>query len=159
MCFYGWLNQNIELFNLILLAVTAFSGIYFGYRQTQINKRLKDLEDYVAVSVVPGNEGTLKIHNVGKINLFLFGFTFGTKTQMFEAGRLLSVGTGDVAHYWLPSPSKTDFVSKKLEASLFLKDQFGKKYITKFGGQIISENSDGSFKFLIYTENTHEVQW
>jgi len=47
------------------------AGIYFGWKQYQINKRMKELADYVAVSIIPLPGFQLQIKNVGRINLYL----------------------------------------------------------------------------------------
>lgn len=49
----------------------AIGALIFGWKQFQINKRMQELADYVAVSIVPLENFSLQIINVGRVNLYI----------------------------------------------------------------------------------------
>src|SRR5437764_468412 len=100
-----------------------------GNRQNEINSRLLALQDYVAVSVTPDQtNGVFKLLNVGKANLYLWGFDMPGNNQRFNKPRLLSAGTSDSSYYWIPRPKVPD-ITKKYDFGfkLYLTDQFDDK--------------------------------
>jgi len=75
--------MNQELFNQAYLhqqywmlgieVLTLFGVSFFAFLQYKINDRLRKLEDYVAISIIPDPNGkfALQFINAGKINLYL----------------------------------------------------------------------------------------
>lgn len=108
-----------------------------GEKQNDINARLLALQDYVAISVVPDPiNGVIKLMNVGKANLYLWGFDMPENNQKLDKPRLISAGTNESSYYWIPPPKVSD-ISKKynFEFKLYLTDQFGDKWISEHGGE------------------------
>lgn len=140
------------------MLLTVLAATYIGVKQYKINKRLTELNDYVAVSAVPG-DGVIELHNVGKSNLYFHGYSIGDKKLMFEKERLLSVETGRTSYYWLPVPAKEDFDSlDSFEFTLYLTDQFNKKYVASFGGD--RKNVEGDKWYIrVWTYKTEVKNW
>jgi len=134
------MNQNLKdiLDFLSTLGVlgTAVGAIIFGLKQTQINKRLNELQDYVAISIVPffdGNDPKLQVVNAGKVNLYLKKYEIGNLTDTFTIEKLIACGSGN-PFYILPVPN--NIIGRELGVKLYLYDEFGNKYIST-GGLVI----------------------
>ena len=127
-----------NFWSIILQLFMAVGLIYFAWRQTQINKRMKELQDYVAISIIPitnspGNY-ELQIMNVGKVNTYLKKFEVGQVSNTFpeEKKRLISVGGNPF--YRIPI---TNFqMGQEMGIKLYLLDEFNNKYVST-GGVII----------------------
>src|SRR3989339_1441183 len=87
-------QADFSFWSTIIQAVTAAGLIYFAHKQTQINKRLQELQDFVAVSVIPLPSGGLNITNVGKTNLYLKKWEIGQIHEFFERSILLPAVNG-----------------------------------------------------------------
>src|SRR3989338_4384720 len=86
-----------EIFNfwsIVLQILTAGGLIYFAWRQTQINKRMQELADYVAVFMIPMANFSLQIKNVGRSNLYLHKWEIGSLTETYVKPRILPTGEG-----------------------------------------------------------------
>lgn len=142
----------IDVFTLLI-------AIIIGGFQIAINTRLKALQDYTAVVAVPGKNSKIVLHNAGKVNLYLWGFDMPGNVQRFDRPRLLPVGTGDTAYFWINPPSKENLVNgKEFGFKAYLKDAFGKKYTADFGGR--AEHSEsGDLKVTIWTYDMKEEKW
>lgn len=116
-----FLKNNSEI--IALLATSA--AVYFAYLQTKINKRLQDLEDYVAVSIVPRENFRLDIMNVGKINLYLHKWEAGVQTENFMEPVLIPAGTASFISI-LIKPE----IGKKL-VKFYLTDEFKRKFLSR----------------------------
>lgn len=92
-----------NFWSIIIQALTASGLIYFAFRQTQINKRSQELQDFVAVSVIPLPSGGLNITNVGKTNLYLKKWEIGQIHEFFERPILLPAVNG--INIAVPTPS------------------------------------------------------
>ena len=145
-------DLDLTRLNTLLLTLAACFSAYAAWRQTQINKRLKDLGDFAAVVAVP-DTNVIKIHNAGKINLYLRAYKYGNDMHVYSEGRLLTVGTGEAAFYWLPLPSQNHFSNGKLSLELFLEDQFGVKYTASFGGELLTAG------LAIWSHKTVRKDW
>jgi hypothetical protein len=122
--------------------------VYFTCRQTQINKkieeinkRMQELEDYVAVSIipitnVPGNNYELQIMNTGKINVYLRKFEKGKISVEFPEGKERLISVGGNPFYRIPISVQDLVIGQELEVKLYLIDEFGNKYLS-LGGFII----------------------
>ena len=108
---------------LIGIATAIFAG--FQYR---INQRMKNLEDYVAITIVPiFDRGIYKIQirNVGRLNIYLHKFEVGDATQNYNNPRLIapSVETAFI----ISVPHR---IGSEMQVKFYLTDEFGKKYIS-----------------------------
>jgi hypothetical protein len=146
-----------EIYSLIIHAFTVVAASVFAIWQIFINRRLKQLNDFVAVSIVPNPEGrNIKLLNTGKINLYIHGFEINGTAKLFDKGRLLSAASMDSAYYWLPVnniPKKGTFAIK-----VWLTDEYDKKYITIGEGESIQHNSDKT-EVRVWTLKTHNEEW
>lgn len=116
--------RYIEVLVPIAVAIIA---VYFVYIQTRINNRLKKIQDYVAVSIVPDNSGAIKIMNVGKINLYLKKAEIGGEIQNYKRAILISVG---ISPFFI-IPIKNIIPNIEMPVKLYLFNEFGKKYLTE----------------------------
>ncbi len=123
--------RNIEVFGPIVVAII---GGYFVFLQTKINKRLQDLEDYVAVSIAPGLANNLLVMNVGKINLYLHKYEVGSETDNFSEPLLIPAGTNS----YFQIPVKFWKNGEKNKVKLYLTDEFSEKYLSR--GEVIIES-------------------
>ncbi len=128
----------LRYIEVISFFIAAIGAVYFGYRQTQINKRMKELQDYVAISIIPitnspGNY-ELQIMNVGKINMYLKKFEIGQVSNTFpeEKERLISVG----GNPFYRVPIVNFQMGQEMDIKLYLLDEFKNKYLST-GGIII----------------------
>lgn len=123
--------MNQETFNqwsLLTQALVALFAIGFAWYQYKINKRLQDLQDYVAISIVPvvtENSPRLKLLNTGKLNLYLHKYEIDGNSQTYEKPRLLACAPE--TWFLLPVPN---IASLEMPVRLYLKDDFEQKYIT-----------------------------
>jgi hypothetical protein len=121
---------NLQYWILVIQILTVVAASIFAIWQVLINKRLKELQDYVAVSMVPffdGNDPKLQVINAGQINLYLKKFDIGTMTTNFEKERLLVCGSGN-PFYILPVPN--NIIGVEIPVKLYLIDEFKNKYIS-----------------------------
>lgn len=116
--------RYIEIFGPIAVAILA---LYFVYVQTKINNRLKKIQDYVAVSIVPDNSGAIKIMNVGKINLYLKKVEIGQEIQNYKKAILISVG---ISPFFIIT-IKNMIPNVEMPVKLYLFNEFEKKYLTE----------------------------
>lgn len=133
---------SLRYIEVISFIVTASGALYFGYiqkkineKQISINKKLVELQDYVAVSLVPFavGEKKIKVMNVGKINLYLKKYEIGSSTETFNDELLIPAGSNPFLIIQLKDVED----NKKNPVKLYLKDEFNKKYIAK--GEVIVE--------------------
>jgi hypothetical protein len=137
-------DSAIEFVIMMATVITAVAACLaalwakgIGDKQNEINTRLLALQDYVAVSVTPDpTNGVIKLLNVGKANLYLWGFDMPENNQRFDKPRLLSAGTNDSSYYWIPGPKVPDITKKyDFEFKLYLTDQFNDKWMSENGGE------------------------
>ncbi len=114
--------RYIEAFSLFFAAGGA---IYFGWRQTQINKRMKELQDYVAISIIPKPDFQLQIMNVGKINLYVHKWEVGTFTETFSQAILIPAAAPSFLLISLSSPQMGQHPVR-----IYLTDESGEKYLS-----------------------------
>lgn len=81
--FFGFLTPTITL----LFGIVAGA---FAYYQYKINLRLKELQDYVGLSIIPLQNLQLQITNVGRTNLYLHRWEVGENSQTFSEPILIS---------------------------------------------------------------------
>ncbi|HWP85930.1 MAG TPA: hypothetical protein VNN17_12105 [Terriglobia bacterium] len=140
------IDQWLQVLGVLFVALAAREASRIGKRQNEINQRLLELQDFVAVVIVPF-DSLIKVLNVGGQNLYLWGFDLPANPQWFERPRLLAAGAREQAWYWLPPPSPTA-VQQGLEFSivLYLEDESGKKWKSEHGGvldHVVLKEKDG----------------
>ena len=82
-------NTLLSYLNVVGIWIAAIGAVYFGYRQYQINKRMQELADYVAVSISPQENFTLQLSNVGRSNLYLHKWEIGSLNETYVKPWLL----------------------------------------------------------------------
>jgi hypothetical protein len=123
----------------IWLEIVATAGaMVFGLWQIFINRRLRKLQDYVAIAVVPDSRtGKINLLNVGRTNLYLCGFDMpDNNMKRFEKPRLIPAGTGDSAYYWIDLPKIHESVIARhyeFGLKLYLEDEFDQKWVSEHG--------------------------
>jgi hypothetical protein len=143
------MTKNIlEIIYIISQITIPTLLVYFTWRQTQINKkieetnkRMQELEDYVAVSIipitnVPGNNYELQIMNMGKINAYLRKFEIGQISYEFPEGKERLISVGGNPFYRIPISAQNLIIGQELDVKLYLIDEFGNKYLS-LGGLMI----------------------
>lgn len=148
--------------------MTFLGALYIGLKQNEINDRLRTLQDYVALVTIPGPEGTIKLINVGKANLYLWGFDMPNNIQRrFEKPRLISTNTGDAAYYWIPAPDLGKIENTTtFDFRFYLTDEYDNKWISENGGDatpIKITQPDGSQKdalqIKVWSYRTSKENW
>lgn len=81
-------TDTYNLISAFLQTITAIGAGVIGWKQYQINRRMQDLSDYVAVSMVPAPQG-FEIMNVGRSNLYLHKWEVGVLRESFVKPLLL----------------------------------------------------------------------
>ena len=147
--------------------ITIVAIVFVGILQWSINKRLTDLQDYVAIAVVPGEHGKIKLLNTGKLNIYMYKIELvpGYVEDYTKKPRLLSAGSGESAWYWLNPPSNIN-KDQELTLKIYVKDELNRKWVSEHGGicdgdvTIEEENKKVSFKILrIWSYGTRRFAW
>jgi len=113
--------RYIEVVGIFIAAVGA---VIFGTKQYQINKRMKELADYVAVSIYPSMQGQLHITNVGRSNLYLHKWEVGPLNETFVRPWLLPIEKKSEIIITIPPLIGQHF------AKFYLTDEKGQRYIS-----------------------------
>lgn len=117
-----------EIFNvwsIILQLFTAGGLIYFAWRQTQINKRMQELADYVAISISPANSFQLQVMNVGRVNLYLYKWEIGSMSATFVKPLLMPTDGKSNILISVQPPQLGQHLAK-----FYLTDEAGEKYLS-----------------------------
>jgi len=122
----------LEYIKTIFIGITAMAGIYFGWKQYQINKRMKELADYVAVSIIPLPGFQLQIKNVGRINLYLHKWEVASLQETYVKPWLLPVDAKSSINLSFSSPPVGQHLLK-----LYLTDENNRKFLTT--GEVVIE--------------------
>ena len=159
------------LIKILTPVATIFIGVWqikINTNQVRINARLKQLQDYVAIAVVPvKEEGRINLLNVGKINLYLWKFDMPGNLHEFEKPRLIAAGSGDAAYYWIPAPPKDSLkVGQEFEFKFYLTDEFDRQWVSEHGGSVDKEvevEQDGkkvsAITGRVWSYRTYEKTW
>jgi len=138
-----FLENWFQILTLLFQILIAIGAMYFAWRQTTINKRLKDLQDTVAISFIidnlqiPGQEKPLRVFkflNVGKINIYIHELQI-PKMKIVEINgepRLIPAVGSDVSFFCYPIPD--NMLNGDFKIILKITDEFGKEYISEHGG-------------------------
>lgn len=147
-----------------ILLATFCGAFYIGLKANEINDRMRVLQDYVAVALIPDSE-TVKLLNVGKVNLYLWGFEMPGNSHHFDRPRLLPAGTNDSAYYWVGPPDVTKVKDNKFDIKLYLTDEFGNKLVTYGGGdltktRVLRDNKEvDAVAIKVWTYETIKKVW
>lgn len=114
-----------DTLSLIGVLGTGIGALLFGWKQTQINKRMQELQDYVAISIIPKPELRLQIMNVGKINLYVHKWEIGLLTENFPKAILIPAAAPS---FLLTSLSSLSIGQHPVK--IYLTDESGKKYLS-----------------------------
>ncbi len=121
----------------------AFGAGWFGWKQHEINRRLKDIQDFVAVSILgffAENEPKLQIKNVGRINLYLHKWEIGGSGEIYKKPRLL--GCSPDLSFMVPVPNQP---STEMSVKIYLTDEYGQRYVSE-GSVIIQSRMSSSIQ-------------
>ncbi|MDD3144630.1 MAG: hypothetical protein PHV23_00805 [Candidatus Gracilibacteria bacterium] len=129
----------LAIFNLILIGV-------IGYFQIKINNNLHKLQKSVAINIEP-NIDSLKLVNVGKINLYIHKFETYGNNHKFTKPRLIAIKS----FYWIPAPDLSNFNDKESEIKVYIEDEFNEKYILT--GFIVKDLGS------VYTTKLEKRKW
>jgi len=150
--------KTVEVFlteHQILIEVgTALGAVVFAMWQISVNRKIRSLQDFVSIAVVPG-EGRIKLLNTGKSNLYLRGFEMPGRRRKFSEGkeRLITAGTGDESYYWLPLPTTVRH-GENFKGRLYLIDEFKRKWVAPWGGTSEKLDND-NVQIMVWT---HQIQ-
>lgn len=145
-----------EIYSLLIQSLTALTASLFALWQIFINLRLKRLNDFVSVVLVPdGKNGVIKLLNTGKINLYIHGFEINGKKDYFKKGRIIAAGPLDSAFYWLPLKNIPH--SGIFDIKIYLTDEYGKKYVVLGQGESI--NHDHHIEVRVWNFKTQKKKW
>lgn len=121
----GW--DIFFAFSTLLIGIATVVFVYFQYK---INDRLKELQDYVGLSIVPLNNLNVQITNVGRTNLYLHKWEVGENVENFEEPILISA-EGKTNLIIVLTPKS---IGKK-RAKFYLTDESRKKFLSE--GEVI----------------------
>ena len=120
--FFGFLGPVISL-------GTGLAIAWFAYVQNKINGRLKKLQDYVGISIVPFSVDStfkLQIKNIGKQNLYLHKFEINSTGETYEKPRILACGSDTVFIVNIPN----NILGIEMPVRLYVTDESDEKYIS-----------------------------
>lgn len=148
---------KFEIYSLILGAITTVGALVFAFLQAKINWRLAKLNSFVALAIVPNPaDGSIKLLNSGKINLYIHAFEINNHKTYYNSRRLISAGTLDAAYYWLPTSSVPRAGSFNIK--VWLTDEFGTKYVTEGEGESTLIDNTKS-RVELWTLKTEKKKW
>lgn len=120
-------TEDFNLISAITTSITAVFAVMIGIWQIKINERLRKLQDYVALSIVPSSQGLpqLEIMNVGRSNLYLHKWEIGSLNETFvkpmllptdaKSKILIAVASGQIgqhlAKFYLTDESNSKYLS------------------------------------------------
>jgi len=150
-----------------ILLMTFLGALYIGFKQNEINDRLRALQDYVAVAAVPDTvNNVIKLINTGKTNVYLWGFDLPGNIQRFDKARLISAGAKDEAYYWINPPTFADpHKINFFDFKIYLTDEFGNKWISEHGGEatpttvVVKGKPTPALRSIIWSYKTFKSEW
>lgn len=124
----------IGIAGVVAIIFAAILAFVVSQNQVEISDRLLKLQDYVAISVTPGQESTVALWNTGKANVYMWGFDMPNNNIRFNKPRLISPST--VANYWIPAPNLGEISETTgFDFKLYLTDEYDNKWISENGGE------------------------
>lgn len=165
-----WFKDKPEHTQNILLLLTLMVAVYLGVQQNkislqqnEISSRLQQLDDFVAVVALPGQNDVIKLINTGKINLYVYGYknVLAPTTTIFIKPRLISSGTLDASYFWIYTKNIIVPIMDdgSFSFNFYLKDEFNKKYVAEFGGMIEPVFGTIDWKVMTWTYRTYPKDW
>jgi len=126
--------QEIVLRYLEVIGIigAATGAIIFGWKQYQINKRMQELSDYVAVSIIPMKNFRLQIKNVGRSNLYLHKWEIGSLSETYTRSWILPAGEGSQILITIPPQQQGQHLAK-----FYFTDERDIKYLST--GEVVIE--------------------
>lgn len=120
-------QDNLNLILVTLQFLTTAGLVYFAWRQTQINKRMQELADYVAVSMIPDPSGNLQLQimNVGRSNLYLHKWEVGSISETLVKPWLLPTDAKAKILIAIQPPQVGQHLAK-----FYITDENNQKYIS-----------------------------
>lgn len=144
---------SYEKTSLVIQSIIAIGAVIFGFWQILINRRLKALQDFVAITIVPG-DANIRALNTGKINLYIHKFEMPGNVRAFARPRMVPAGGGDSSYYWLPLPSISSVTEGQVfSIMIYLTDQHGKKYVSENEGVLEKK------LFTVWSNRTSQRDW
>ncbi|MDX1607662.1 MAG: hypothetical protein R3251_00420 [Candidatus Spechtbacterales bacterium] len=150
------LMVGVDLF----VAVTVLS---FAFVQIALNRRLIQLQDYVAVSIVPDptTPRGIRFYNTGKLNVYIHRIEVRDgetneligATEIFNNPRLLPAGTLDESYYWYPIPEEVK-IGQQISLVLLATDEFDRRWLSSHGGVMLGEKD-----LRVWSHKTHQKDW
>jgi hypothetical protein len=121
--------RYLEVFGIVGAAIGA---CVFGWKQYQINKRMQELADYVAISIIPLANFQLQIMNVGRANLYIHKWELGYLSETYVKPLLVPTEAKSSIIINLQPPLMGQHLLK-----IYLTDEGGKKYLST--GEVVIE--------------------
>ncbi len=122
-----------RIIEVIGIIVAALGAAFFGWKQYQINKRMQELSDYVAITIIPLKNFILQIKNVGRSNLYLHKWEIGSLSETNTKPWLLPAGEGSQILIAIPPQQQ---IGQHL-AKFYFTDEKGRKYLST--GEVVIE--------------------
>lgn len=119
--------MRVETYNIwaiILQLLTAAGLIYFAWRQTQINRRMQELADFVAISISPAGGFQLQVENVGRVNLYIHKWEVGSMSETFVKPLLIPIDAKSKILITIQPPQIGQHLAK-----FYLTDEMGSRYL------------------------------
>jgi len=110
----------------------AIGALIFGWKQYQINKRMQELADYVAVSIIPLKDFKLQIMNVGRVNLYIHKWEAGSLSNTYVKPLLIPTEAKSSIIINFQTPLLGQHLLK-----IYLTDEKDQKYLST--GEIVIE--------------------
>lgn len=133
----------MEIIQLVISGISSVAVFIIGVWQIKIHNRLKQLEESIALSMVPNapNKNGLRLINSGKINLYLRKATIGAVNRDYSELVLVAIGKDP---FFLLNFSQEElrrlykeYKEKTIKVKLYLQDEWGKRYLVE-GAILIS---------------------
>jgi hypothetical protein len=107
------------------IIIAAIGAAVFGWKQYQINRRMQELSDYVAISIAPKMGLQLEIMNVGRSNLYIHKWEVGAINETFVKPLLLPTEARSKILITIQPPH----LGQRL-AKFYLTDENDRKYLS-----------------------------
>jgi len=125
-------NETTTIISLFIQALIGLGAVTFAFLQWRINRRLKQLQDFVSISVHYEDKLTcLTVLNVGKSNLYVYKYEFAGKTESMERGELIPLDVAVEATYRIIIPIEELIMHTVYTLKLYVSDGGKKKYISE----------------------------
>lgn len=159
------LTDNLELTLMVGVDMfVALAVLSFAFVQISLNRKLIQLQDYVALSMVPdpNTPRSVRFYNTGKLNMYIHRIEVRdsqtdkliVSTDVFKNPRLVPAGTLEQSYYWYPIPKEAP-EDKEAMIVILLSDEFDRKWLSSNGVLINTESKTLS----VWSHKTHQKSW